>query len=689
MEFLCQHYSSGVYGWVTTSTGAVAHNVHLHSDMWRLHTSGERVCIYDRVQVVAGKQCHTFFLIGNDADTFDGVDSGGKSYTFGATAPEDGIPSSWYNQFYNKASEIPPVSSARYTWTGKEGRSVTDFVKGQTIPHTPIEGYMCWGIIAPKGQDTPSPGKWYTGNGSWTFYNLDSFNRFNFNNYNDIGGLPLFIDNTDTYAPGNIFNNDVYNLITSSNLSIGTLLERSINGTALDDYLLDYIVADSGRLSTINRSKGNPVNDADYSRATDQVQTYAGIPGLTYKGGDRAYDGGWIFYDIYVTQSLEYAQQYVDNGTIPPDGYINKINTDGSKEIDPKFSTPKDTGDSSDPTDPTDADDSKRDDQTVTLPKENGVSSPSNNWYQLSKAQLKRFIYYFWNDVGKNSADWFNDIRGLYNNLSEAVLGVKYFPCSSSWLYDIDTGQPPTITIGRYSTTFQATQISSNTKLTKIGTYPFFEKYKNFLDYTATRIELFLPYLGWVELPTQKVMGTKIAVYFGVDMASTQAMYVVKSNGMIVFQSTFNFGIDIPITLSSSVEQVKSAISTGVSLATSALSTAMVSTVNPVAGGMMAISAAQNAIPQGYDSLHMVGNATANSGQLGGKRCAVCVTRSIPKQPGLYGSRVGFRYNKRIQLNQLSGFTVIENPRITFTSGNPTKAEIDEIYNLMKSGIIV
>lgn len=684
MEFLVQHYSAGTYGWGTTN-GETYYNLYLHSDMNRLYTSGERACLYDRVERVDGKDCHTYFLLSNN-DKFDGQDPS-ESYTFGGTCQNvSDIPSSWFNTFYNQAREIPKVSSTKYSFIGKNGRSTTDFIKGNTIPRTPTEGYMCFGIVSPKGETVATPGKWYSKNGSWSFSNVQ-LNRLQYNKYDDVGGMPLYFDENDQYQPGNVFNSDVYDIIVKSGKSLGELLTKIIEGTALDDYLLDYIVG-SETPGDIDRSQNTSVNTASYSLDSGQILTYAGIPGLTYKGGSRAYDGGWIFYDIYVTQSLEYAHDYIDNGTPPPDGYKNTINSDGSKNIDPKFSKPKDKGDNDDPTNPDDKDNSRRDNQTIKLPKENGVSSPSNLWYQMTRNQLHRFIYYFWNNIGKNVTDWFKDIQGLYNNLSEAVLGVKYFPCSSSWIYEIYTGRLPFITIGRYTCNFQATQIKSNAKLTKIGSYSIYERYKNFLDYTATRIELFLPYMGWIELPTQKVMGTKIVVYFGCDMATCQGMYVIKSEGMIVFQSTFNFGITIPITLSSSVEEVKSAVNTGVSLASSALSVAMVSKVSPVAGGMLAVSSAQNLIPQGYDSLHMIGNATANSGQLGGKRCAICITRSIPKQPGLYGSRIGFCYNKKKQLAQLSGFTVIENPRIDST-GYATEKEIDELYTLMRKGIIL
>lgn len=688
MDFFVQHYGPGHVGRFVASDGMHGESIDFSSTMYKMRTSSDRVCIFDKTTKVGSKECHTFFLLGNGSDTFVGSTPPHVNNFSGTVFADKKYPEAWENRFYIQSAEIPEEEPI-YDFTGLGGVGATDFRKGSTIPQEPIDGFFSFGIIKPEGGTISSPGTWYEKNGSWSYAPYD-LSKMNFNsNESDTLGLPMYYDENDEYKPGNVFNSVAYDIVVNSGLSLAQIIDKIRTDTLLDGYLADFIVGNGVTPNRIVRNYGEPVNKAEFETYDGPViYSYAGIPGLTYKGGNRAYDGGWIFYNIYVTQSLQYAHDYIDNGTPPPDGYKNKINTDGSKNIDPKFSKPKDKGDSDDPTEPDDKDKSKRDSQTIKMPKENGVSSPSNNWYQMTRSQLHRFIYYFWNDVGKNVNDWFNDIQGLYNNLSEAVLGVKYFPCKSEWLYEVDPGQPPTITIGRYSTTFQATQIKSNSKLTKIGSYAIYERYKNFLDYTATRIEVFLPYMGWVELPTQKVMGTKIIVYFGCDMATTQGMYVIKSDGMIVFQSTFNFGITIPITLSSSVEEVKSAVNTGVSLASSALSVAMASTVNPVAGGMLAISSAQNLIPQGYDSLHMIGNATANSGQLGGKRCAICITRSIPKQPGLYGSRIGFCYNKKKQLAQLSGFTVIENPRINST-GYATEQEVEEIYSLMKKGIIL
>lgn len=686
MEFYVQHYYGGQLGRWNNVNGS-GESVDFSSEMYKMFTSGD-VCIYDKVTKIGKKDCHTYFLLGKNTDTFLGTPPV-KRYNFGgAVVGDNKYPKNWENTFYLQANELPEETTTLYDFGGLAGASATDIKKGSSLTRDPVDGYMSFGIIKPEGGKVTSPGRWYERNGSWTFSDYE-LSKMNFTGGAfDTSGMNMYFDENDSYSPGNIFNSAIYSIIVKSGFSLAQIIDMIRANTILDNYLEDFVVGNGTHPDILTRLGGQSVNNATYEITNGTIYSYAGIPGLTYKGGDTAYDGGWIFYNIYVTQSLEYAQNFIDNGTVPPDAYLNTIDTDGSKNIDPKFSKPKDKVDNDDPTYPDDFDNSKRDNQTIKLPKENGVSSPSNNWYQMNKGQLQQFIKYFWNDIGTDVTDWFNDIQGLYNNLSEAVIGVKYFPCTSSWLYDVDTEHNPTVTVGRYSTTFHATQIKSNSKLTRIGSYAIYERYKNFLDYTATKIEVFLPYMGWVELPTQKVMGTKIIVYFGCDMATTQGMYVIKSDGMIVFQSTFNFGITIPITLSSSVEEVKSAVNTGVSLASSALSVAMTSTVSPVAGGMLAVSSTQNLIPQGYDSLHMIGNATANSGQLGGKRCAICITRSIPKQPGLYGSRIGFCYNKKKQLAQLSGLTVIENPRIEST-GYATEQEVEEIYSLMRKGIIL
>lgn len=130
-------------------------------------------------------------------------------------------------------------------------------------------------------------------NGSWTYSDI-ALNKLQYNKYDDTGGLPLYYDENDQYSPGNVFNSGVYDIIVKSGKSLGTLLTETIEGTALDDYLLDYIVG-SDSTGDIDRNQNSPVNTASYSLSSAQIQTYAGIPGLTYKGGNRAYDGGWIF----------------------------------------------------------------------------------------------------------------------------------------------------------------------------------------------------------------------------------------------------------------------------------------------------------------------------------------------------------------------------------------------------------
>lgn len=285
MEFLTQHYSSGIYGWVT-SNGKVSYNLSLCSEMHRLYTSGERACLYDRVERVNGKDCHTYFLLSNN-DTFDGQDPMREYIFSGSKSSDSDTPSSWFNTFYNQAQEIPEVSSTKYSFTGKDGRSMTDFIKGNTIPRTPTEGYMCFGIISPKGESVTTPGKWYRKNGSWSFTDV-SLNKLQYGSYDDVGGMPLYFDENDQYQPGNVFNSGVYDIIVKSGKSLAELITETIDGTALDDYLLDYIVG-SGTPGDIDRNQNSPVNTANYSLNSAMIQTYAGIPGLTYKGGTRAY----------------------------------------------------------------------------------------------------------------------------------------------------------------------------------------------------------------------------------------------------------------------------------------------------------------------------------------------------------------------------------------------------------------
>lgn len=386
--------------------------------------------------------------------------------------------------------------------------------------------------------------------------------------------------------------------------------------------------------------------------------------------------GNLYFDNIYVTTNYYQACDYIKNGTIPKDGYYKGVDSDGK----PTDDIP--------PTENEGGEDGSHYDKTPTNnPTIGALSSGSVNYYYLEKTQLQNFFTWFWTNSGSFSDIVDNYFTGIYDNLSEMITGVYYFPCLSNLLFS--SMGSDTIQIGRYDSGIQVPTISGLPKNSTIGSYKIPTKFNSFLDYDGyTKVQIYLPYCGIIDLPTNTVMGKNVSVECSVDITSCTMSYVVLADGTIIFETSTPFGIQIPITLSSGMEKSANTFSAVVNLSSQIASTAMLSTINPVMGVMNVgnmISSFHSETPE----ITCKGNTSSFSGQWQPQQCAIILQRPIMSKPSTYGKNVGNVVNKSYTLASLDGFTICENPSITFSNGYPTKNEVFEIYSLLESGVIL
>ena len=384
----------------------------------------------------------------------------------------------------------------------------------------------------------------------------------------------------------------------------------------------------------------------------------------------------YMFIDIYVTEDYDGAKKYVEDGTVPDDG--KKID-----DITPKT-------DEDDTQNEDGKDNSKRDDQPIHNPDHTALNSGSTTYFYMGKAGLTSFIKWFWNDTGDFETIVNNYISNLYGDLKECISGVFHFPCPLNALCST-TGNKE-IVIGRYHTNINADFLESPPKNILLGTVDLndtkWKKTNSFLDFDGyTTIAMYLPYLGIIDLPTKTVQNTKLSVYYAVDVPSMQMKYTIKSNGIIVHEQVVQFGDDIPISLSSGLQNVTntvSAVTSGVS------DLAMVGVIG--GGKKAAASALLHTVADAHtttDGITVKGSSSGVMGKWGALKCSLIVTKPISKRPKNYAHIKGNLICDTYKLSSLKGFTACENPRITFTQGKPTEKEIEEIYSLLEKGVIL
>lgn len=384
----------------------------------------------------------------------------------------------------------------------------------------------------------------------------------------------------------------------------------------------------------------------------------------------------YMFVGIYVTENYEQGKKYVEDGTVPDDAIKND-------DVGPK--TDEDDTNNEDGKDNT-----KKDEQDLHDPDNTALNSGSTTYYYMNASGLKSFIHWFWNDTGDLESILNNYISNMYGDLKECISGVYHFPCPLSALCSA-TGNKE-IVIGRYQTGLSADFLKTPPKNILLGSVNLnadeWKLTNSFLDYDGyTTISMYLPYLGVVDLPTKTVQKTKLSVYYAVDVPSMQLKYTIKSNGLIVHEQVVQFGDDVPISLSSGLQNVTNTVSAVTGMASD------VALLGTMGGGKKAIASTLiHTVADAHtttDGITVKGNSSGVMGKWGSLKCALIVTKPISKRPSNYAKIKGNLICDTYKLSSLTGLTICENPRITFTNTKPTEKEIEEIYSYLEKGVII
>ena len=371
-------------------------------------------------------------------------------------------------------------------------------------------------------------------------------------------------------------------------------------------------------------------------------------------------------YNLLVTKNLDQAKKYVADGTLPDDVYVTKP-------------YPGDQGQT--PTDSPDEDGEDgnlKDDVDRIEPKEpeaTTVTLSNTHYYRLSKEDLKDFFIDLW------SLDFsdliFNQVTGVYTNLIENVVSLRWFPVPLLALGEIGTTEG--IKLGYTTLETAGTTISSVAEIMFGGMFDIKPVYNSYMDYAPyTEVQVFLPFYGMLDLDTNLYMGHTLNVQYTVDIASGLITYYILRDDTIVQQVQAKCGIDIPITLSSMID-VASQISNNVVSKSVSLASATASG-SPI--GMVGAVLGNTASPK----MHYLSGVGDNGALYGNRRVTLFIKHPQYNRPANYGKMVGYPTYGKFSLSKLTGFVIVENPKIDMTE-KMEMSEYNEIISLMQGGI--
>lgn len=306
------------------------------------------------------------------------------------------------------------------------------------------------------------------------------------------------------------------------------------------------------------------------------------------------------------------------------------------------------------------------------------------NIYKPTANDLRNFGGALWTNAF--NVKWY-DIDSVANLVMNAVsdpinfiIGLFMLPVSPA-----TSGSSGVYLGGLNVNTVNVAKVSKQFVTIDFGSITIDELYGNYLDYSNSRLSIYLPYVGTADLDVQEVNGGKVTLQYIVDVFTGACVANVKCEkttdapwGMSYTNSTVhsysgNMAIQLPISAGSFDTMTQGLINIGLGLGTNTPAIAM-------QGGKDVI--------QGFaGDATTRGSLSSNTGKLSYQTPYLMFTRPIESRPANLGNIHGYSAGIGGKLGALHGYVECSDAKL---DGIPaTDTELREIENYLKTGVYV
>ena len=348
--------------------------------------------------------------------------------------------------------------------------------------------------------------------------------------------------------------------------------------------------------------------------------------------------------------------------------------------------------------------------------------------YRPNLTQLRSFANYIWTD--QTFLDTLiNHAKMLLENPIDAVISLSIIPCTPA------AGQDVNVAVMYIPTGVYMPPVTEQYPLVDCGTYRLTEMYGSALDYNPyTKVQLYLPYVGTVQLDTDEVMGKLLHVYYRIDVVTGTCCAYVKADDKVLYQFSGHCAIFQPVSAADFSGYLNAAITAAKTVAAVAAagsapsvaqtlvgaptasmsgssSSAKWTERNPATGRQITsktkeeeritenpgasfgeiatrgISNTVGAVQNSKTEVQHSGGFSGNTGFLAKRRPYLIIKRPRIANPKEYGKYNGYPSMMYLHLGDCSGYTQIQSIQLTGISA--TNPELSEINTLLTSGVIL
>lgn len=324
--------------------------------------------------------------------------------------------------------------------------------------------------------------------------------------------------------------------------------------------------------------------------------------------------------------------------------------------------------------------------------------NPNQSTYYTLLSELRFHDKYITNTLGITSLGSYlnsiatSDVFGkLFNSPQEYIVSVRAYPFDLK-LLNFGTVSNQNLYLGNEDTGVEMKKFDSIKPSLHLGNVDIKPKYGySYLDYTPyTKITMWLPYIAFVELDPNEVMGYVLSIDYAIDLDSgevtasisridTDKPYVLKTvNGKI--------GVDVPLGSTNAREIQKQLYSSTLGL----VETAMILPFTKGFGTAMVGSQGIKATRDMFNTLQT--HYTKGNGSLQGMN-----NFPLPQSVYIIYERNNLEYSpietkgkplmEQRELNEVHGYCEVAKFWEIMNFGSATKDEVDEIKNLLIGGV--
>lgn len=283
--------------------------------------------------------------------------------------------------------------------------------------------------------------------------------------------------------------------------------------------------------------------------------------------------------------------------------------------------------------------------------------------YNPTLTNINNFGKWLW------SSDFVDQLLKVFSDPMEAIISLHRVYCTPN------TGNETTIKVGYLDSKVTSKVVNNQYTSISCGSVNIKPVYSNAADYTE-EINLYLPFIGIVELDASEVMNSVLTVDYKIDVTTgiCIANVTVNKQGSSYVAYTYNGNCAEQLPFSSG--SYFSSILGGVSGAITGLS---------VGGPAGAVGAGLMGALKGGSTVQKSGSLSGNAGAMNIKKPYVIRHRKLLSSVGdinkLYNP-----INSGLYIRDCHGYT--EATKVIITSSTATDQEIQEIEDILKSGFI-